>query len=136
VNNTTASALQISTPTDTPTLNNVKVLNGGMALALLSEGADINYLTTGAAPAPLQAQGGKWSLVTFTTAVPNLDAYAAAHGVGAVVVAGAADTPSHDDQQLVGSFFAGQTDNSLTGVAAGQAAFVYFTQSGNFAYGN
>jgi hypothetical protein len=136
VNNVTASSLQIFTPLDPAvTLNNIKQLNGGLGLALFSESADITYLTTGATPAPLAAQAGKWSLVTFTTAVPDLSAYAAGHGVGAVVVAGAAPSASHDDQQFVGTFFAGATDNSLTAVGANQAAFVFFTTGGNFAYG-
>jgi hypothetical protein len=136
VNNVTVSALQIQTATDTPTLNNIKTLNGGMGLALFSEGTGITYPITGTPEAPLALQAGKWSLVTFETEVTDLAAFAATHGIGAVVVAGANEITDHEDQQFVGTFFAGQTDNSLTKVAEGQAAFIFSTTGGNFNYGN
>lgn len=139
LNNATKSALQIGTTT----IDNVKDVNGGLALALKNGGDynqdnadDLGVLgnnqTIDATPAnsfnifyPIsgnaseyKAEAAKWSLLTMEAGVADIATWANTNKVGAIIVVGAGN------QQK--AWFKGATDNTLTSLANGDRAFVFF----------
>lgn len=139
LNNATKSALQI----DATTIDNVKDVNGGIALALKNGG---NYTQVGGGNTAIdttlansfnvfypisghsseyKAEAAKWSLLTMENAVADIATWANTNKVGAIIVVGSGNYQK--------AWFKGATDNTLTSLANGDRAFVYF-EGANAAY--
>jgi hypothetical protein len=131
VNNATASAMEIGSTS----INNIRSLNGGLALALNSSPTGISYPVTGDPSNALNAAGGRWSLVTFQADV-DLNAKAADLGIGAVIIAGT----DADGRHRTATWFADSdipaAENPLKTIEAGTPAFVYFKKNSAFKFGN
>lgn len=141
-NNVTASALQIGSAS----IDGLKTIDGGLALALknLSGGftrdqngngeitsGDANtgisatepfsvfYPISGDSTA-FNATAGKWSLLTVEQAVAsaNLSSWTTTNKVAAIIVVGSGNAQK--------SWFKGSTTNTLTALAKGDRAFIYF----------
>lgn len=127
VNNTTSSALQIGATS----IDNVKNLAGGLGLAFkdgTAEAAKLYFPVTSADSKELSAAAGKWSLVSMDAAVADVSSWANTNKVGAVIVVGSGNYQK--------SWFAGASDNTLSSLAKGDRAFVYFTTANTaFKYG-
>lgn len=150
-NNVTASALQIGTVT----VDGIKDINGGLSLALknasggftrddtvgsyeITSGDTDTAIVTATEPFTVfypisgdttaySAAAGKWSLLTMEQAVAtaSLSDWATTNKVAAIIVVGSGNAQK--------SWFKGSTTNTLTALAKGDRAFIYF-ESANTAY--
>lgn len=140
VNNVTNSALQLGATT----VDNVRQVNGGLSIALKNSdgnfavqggntvigdaGGDLNaigaadpfkvYYRSAADSTALNAQAAKWSLLTLEAGVADIATWANTNKVGAIIVVG-----SNNQQK---AWFKGATDNTLSSLAQGDRAFVFF----------
>ena len=117
----------------TEVAGNFQGVMGGFALGLKKSDAtdvrkiDVYYPIEDAQTPAVPLAGKTWSLVTFETNVDDINSWAAANKVGAILKSG--------NGAAAKTWFSGQTTNSLTKIAKGESAFVYTGDTVEFKFG-